>query len=178
MRQTSLALALSVVFVTSIQAETLPEFVGETIVVTATRMPLADVDAPFASEVHTRSMIAGSGAASLVDYLAQHTSVQVMPSYGNTFTPRIDMRGYGIGDGYQNIVVSLDGRRLNNIDQVPQLVGAIPLADIERIEITKGSGSVCSVMALLQARFRFTPARIKAFHSSRPPAAMVRWPER
>jgi iron complex outermembrane receptor protein len=142
MRQTSLALALSVVFVTSIQAETLPEFVGETIVVTATRMPLADVDAPFASEVHTRSMIAGSGAASLVDYLAQHTSVQVMPSYGNTFTPRIDMRGYGIGDGYQNIVVSLDGRRLNNIDQVPQLVGAIPLADIERIEITKGSGSV------------------------------------
>lgn len=142
MRQTQLALALGVAFVTFAQAETLPEFVGETIVVTPTRVPLADVDAPFASEVHTRSMIAESGAASLYDYLAQHTSVQVLPSYGNTFTPRIDMRGYGIGDGYQNIVVSLDGRRLNNIDGVPQLIGAIPLADIERIEITKGSGSV------------------------------------
>ena len=142
MRQTPLALALGVAFVTFAHAETLPEFIGETIVVTPTRVQLADVDAPFASEVHTRSMIAGSGAASLVDYLAQHTSVQVLPSYGNKFTPRIDMRGYGIGDGYQNIVVSLDGRRLNNIDGVPQLLGAIPLADIERIEITKGSGSV------------------------------------
>ena len=142
MRQTYPALALGVVFIASAHAETLPEFVGETIVVTPTRVPLADTRAPFASEVHTRSMIAGSGAASLVDYLAQHSSVQVLPSYGNKFTPRIDMRGYGIGDGYQNIVVSLDGRRLNNIDGVPQLIGAIPLADIERIEITKGSGSV------------------------------------
>lgn len=142
MRQTRLALALGVAFIASAQAESLPEFVGDTVVVTPTRVPLADVDAPFASEVHTRSMIAASAAASLVDYLAQHTSVQVLPSYGNKFTPRIDMRGYGIGDGYQNIVVSLDGRRLNNIDGVPQLLGAIPLANIERIEITKGSGSV------------------------------------
>ena len=142
MRQTPLALALGVAFVTFAHAETLPEFVGETIIVTPTRVPLADVDAPFASEVHTRSMIEQSGAASLYDYLAQHTSVQVLPSYGNKFTPKIDMRGYGIGDGYQNIVVSLDGRRLNNIDGVPQLIGAIPLADIDRIEITKGSGSV------------------------------------
>jgi iron complex outermembrane receptor protein len=142
MRQIPLALALGAVFTSSACAETLPEFVGETIVVTPTRVPLADVDAPFASEVHTRSMIAQSGAASLYDYLAQFTSVQVLPSYGNKFTPRIDMRGYGIGDGYQNIVVSLDGRRLNNIDMSSQLIGAIPLADIERIEITKGSGSV------------------------------------
>jgi iron complex outermembrane receptor protein len=142
MRQTTLALALGAAFISAAQAEILPEYVGETIVVTPTRVPLADVDAPFASEVHTRSRIAESGAASLVDYLAQHTSVQVLSSYGNTFTPRIDMRGYGIGDGYQNIVVSLDGRRLNNIDGAPQLLGAIPLADIERIEITKGSGSV------------------------------------
>jgi iron complex outermembrane receptor protein len=142
MRQTSLAFAIGVVFASSATAEILPEFVGETIVVTPTRVRLADVEAPFASEVHTRSMIAQSGATSLYDYFAQHTSVQVLPSYGNKFTPRIDMRGYGIGDGYQNIVVSLDGRRLNNIDGVPQIIGAIPLADIERIEITKGSGSV------------------------------------
>jgi iron complex outermembrane receptor protein len=142
MRQTTLALALGAVFTSAAHAETLPEFVGETIIVTPTRVPIADVDAPFASEVHTHSMIVESGAASLYDYLAQHTSVQVLPSYGNRFTPRIDMRGYGIGDGYQNIVVSLDGRRLNNIDGVPQLIGAIPMADIDRIEITKGSGSV------------------------------------
>ncbi|MFN3751214.1 MAG: TonB-dependent receptor [Thiobacillus sp.] len=142
MRQTPLALALGVVFSSFAHAEPVPEAVGETVIVTATRTPQVDVDAPFASEVHTRNMIEQSGATTLYDYLAQHTSLQVLPSYGNKASPRIDMRGYGIGDGYQNIVVSLDGRRLNNIDMSPQLLGAIPLGDIERIEITKGSGSV------------------------------------
>ncbi len=112
------------------------------IVVTATRTPTPDVMAPYASEVHSQGMIERSGAVTLYDYLSQHTSVRVLPSYGNKFTPKIDMRGYGISDGYQNIVITLDGRRLNNIDMSAQLLGAIPLVDIERIEITKGSGSV------------------------------------
>lgn len=142
MRQTPLALVLGVVFIASAHAETLPEFIGETIIVTPTRVPLADTAAPFASEVHSRRMIEQSGATTLYDYLAQHTSLLVLPSYGNKASPKIDMRGFGIGDGYQNIVVSLDGRRLNNIDMSAQLLGAIPLGDIERIEITKGSGSV------------------------------------
>ncbi|OYZ30073.1 MAG: TonB-dependent receptor, partial [Hydrogenophilales bacterium 17-64-65] len=120
MRQTTLTLALGVVFSSFAYAESLPEFVGETIVVTPTRTPLADVDAPFASEVHTRHMIEQSGATTLYDYLAQHTSLLVLPSYGNKASPKIDMRGFGIGDGYQNIVVSLDGRRLNNIDMSSQ----------------------------------------------------------
>ncbi|MHB1051808.1 MAG: TonB-dependent receptor [Thiobacillus sp.] len=142
MRQITLTLALGVFFSSFAYAESVPEAVGETVIVTATRTPLADVDAPFASEVHTRHMIEQSGATTLYDYLAQHTSLLVLPSYGNKASPKIDMRGYGMGDGYQNIVVSLDGRRLNNIDMSSQLLGAIPLGDIERIEITKGSGSV------------------------------------
>ena len=133
---------LSLFFAHPVSAEDIPLYLGQEIVVTATRTPYPDVDAPYASEVHTQRMIEQSGAQSLYDYLSKHTSVTVMPSYGNAYTPKLDMRGYGIGDGYQNIVVSLDGRRLNNIDMVPQLIGAIPLADIDRIEITKGSGSV------------------------------------
>lgn len=120
----------------------IPLYQGDEILVTATRVTTPDTNAPYASEIHTRGMIEHSGAQSLYDYLAWHTSVNVLPSYGNTYAPKMDMRGYGIGDGYQNIVVSLDGLRLNNIDMAPQLIGAIPLADIERIEITKGSGSV------------------------------------
>lgn len=117
-------------------------FQVDEIVVTATRIPTPDVLAPFASEVHTRAMIDDSGASTLYDYLSHHTSLQVSPSYGNRFAPRLDMRGYGIGDGYQNIVVTVDGRRLNNIDMTAPLLGAIALDDVERIEITKGSGSV------------------------------------
>ena len=114
----------------------------ETIKVTATRIAYAEVDATYASEVHTRTMIDRSGAQTLFDYLAQHSSVNVAPNFGNRFTPMLDMRGYGSENGYQNIAVSLDGQRLNNIDMVPQLLGAIPLSAIDRIEITKGSGSV------------------------------------
>lgn len=112
------------------------------IVVTATRIPTPDIVAPYASEVHTQTMIEQSGASTLYDYLARQTSLVVMPSSGNRSAPLIDMRGYGSESGYQNIVVTVDGRRLNNIDLVPQLLGGIPLADVERIEITKGSGSV------------------------------------
>jgi len=112
------------------------------IIISAARIATPDVAATYASEVHSRADIENSGAQTLYDYLANHTSVAVMPSYGNRFTPKIDMRGYGIGDGYQNIVVSVDGQRLNNIDMNPQMIGGIALSDIERIEITKGSGSV------------------------------------
>jgi iron complex outermembrane receptor protein len=115
---------------------------GETIIVSATRIDTADVAATYASEVHRRKDIERSGATTLVDYLARQTSVQLTPYFGNRFTPSVNMRGYGSSDGHQNVVISLDGRRLNNIDSVPQLLGAIPLADIDRIEIAKGSGSV------------------------------------
>ena len=118
------------------------EHVFAPVIVSATRIDMPDVDATYASEVYTRKDIERSGATTLVDYLARQTSIQVAPSYGNRFTPSINMRGYGLTDGHQNVVISVDGRRLNNIDMVPQLLGSIALADIDRIEITKGSGSV------------------------------------
>jgi iron complex outermembrane receptor protein len=114
----------------------------EPVLVTATRSEFRDTEAPYASEVHGRRDIERSAAVSLYDYLDRHSSLNVTPGFGNPFVQKIDMRGYGIGDGHQNIVVTLNGRRLNNIDMVPQLLSAIPLASIERIEITKGSGSV------------------------------------
>ncbi|MDO9225116.1 MAG: TonB-dependent receptor [Pseudomonadota bacterium] len=140
MQRTTLAAVIAGLFTLPVQAAEIPTL--DEIVVSATRIPTPDVLAPYTSEVHTRRAIEQSGAATLYDYLAQHSSVQVLPSYGNKFAPKLDMRGYGIGDGYQNIAVTMDGRRMNNIDMVGQLIGSIPLADIERIEITKGSGSV------------------------------------
>lgn len=114
----------------------------DTLVVTASRSELLDTEAPFATEIHTWQDIQRSGATTLYDYLDRHTSVIAMPSFGNPFTQKLDMRGFGIGDGHQNIVVTFDGRRMNNVDMVPQFLGSVPLSSIERIEIIKGSGSV------------------------------------
>lgn len=111
------------------------------VVVTATRTAFKDTEAPYASEVYTAEDIQKSGATSIYDFLNRQTSIVALPSSGNPFQQKLDMRGFGIGDGHQNIVVTVDGRRLNNIDTAPQLLSSIPLESIERIEITKGSGA-------------------------------------
>lgn len=98
--------------------------------------------ATYATEIYTKQDIENFKSKDLMDFLNTQTSLTLAPSYGNTFSPRIDLRGYGIGDGYQNLVVSVNGRRLNNIDMNPQLLSSIPLESIEKIEIIKGSGSV------------------------------------
>lgn len=113
-----------------------------TSVVTGNRLAQQDFVAPYASEIHNHAEIKNSGAISIYDYLGRFSSVNVTPDSGNQFQQKLDMRGYGIGDGHQNIVVTLNGRRLNNIDMYPQFLGNIPLTSIERIEIIKGSGAV------------------------------------
>ena len=97
---------------------------------------------PYSVEIHSAKEIALAGSASLMDYLAQHTSLNIVPSYGDKSKPLIDMRGYGVESGYQNVVISVDGQRLNNIDMSSQLIGSIDISSIERIEIAKGTGSV------------------------------------
>lgn len=114
----------------------------EPIIVTASKVETEDTAATYASEVYGSDDIASSGADSLYDFLNQNTSIAIMPSYGNPYSQLIDVRGYGIGDGYQNVVITVDGRRMNNVDMVPQLLSSISLNNIGRIEITKGSGSV------------------------------------
>ena len=93
-------------------------------------------------EIYTNQDIEQSGSFSTFDFLSQHTSINIQSQFGNKTSPLIDMRGYGIQTGFQNIVVNVNGERLNRIDLVPQMIGNIPLKSIERIEILRGSGSV------------------------------------
>lgn len=93
-------------------------------------------------EIYDDKDIAESKATNLYEFLNAKTSVITMPSFGNTFAQKIDLRGFGIGDGYQNVVININGKRLNNIDMTPQLLGSIPLSSIKRVEILKSSGVV------------------------------------
>jgi iron complex outermembrane receptor protein len=112
------------------------------VTVKANRLERKETEATYAAEIHTAQQIEDSGAATLYDYLAQQTSLNVLSSYGSKATPSINLRGFGGENGAQNVVITLDGQRLNNIDGQPQLLSAIPLSNIDRIEISKGSGSV------------------------------------
>ncbi|MFK5880977.1 MAG: TonB-dependent receptor [Sulfurospirillum sp.] len=112
------------------------------IVVISKKIKVDEARAPFASEVYTQVRIKKSHAKNLYEFLNTQTSITTLPGFGNKFSQKIDFRGYGSGNGYENIVITLDGRRLNNIDMMPQLLSSIPIDSVKRIEIIKGSGSV------------------------------------
>ena len=101
-----------------------------------------DTSAPFASEVYTEDDIKNSKSNNIYDFLTQNTSLSLAPSSGNRFSQKISARGYGLTIGSHNLVVTLNGRRLNSISTDGPAINTININDVERIEITKGSGSV------------------------------------
>lgn len=112
--------------------------------ITSTAIKTDELKSTDAVEVYTADDIQKAHAQNLYEFLNQQTSVSTMPSYGNPFSQKLDMRGYGMGDGYQNIVVTLNGRKINNIDMVAPLLSAISPDSIKKIEIIKSSGIVVS----------------------------------
>lgn len=114
----------------------------EPLTVMSTMISSSELNAPEPVEIYTQKDIEKAHVQTVYEFLTQQTSVMAMPSFGNTVTQRLDMRGYGVSNGYENIVVSVNGRRMNNIDGVPQLLSSIPPGSVERIEIIKSSGIV------------------------------------
>ncbi len=110
--------------------------------ITSTAIKTDELQSTDAVEIYTAKDIEKAHVQNIYEFLNQQTSVITMPSYGNPFSQKIDMRGFGIGDGYENIVIKVNGRRLNNIDGVPQLLASISPDAIERIEIIKAGGVV------------------------------------
>ena len=110
------------------------------VIVTATRFPENQLEAPIGMTVITAKQIAESTAKSLPELLAREAGIVTRD---NTGSPdwQIDMRGFGI-TGDQNTLVLLDGQRLNENELVSVRWSAIPIESIERIEIMRGSGSV------------------------------------
>ena len=130
---------LSVVSSYTLFAETLET---KKIIVPGDQYIAEEIASASSKEIYTAKDISRSGSSSLFNFLSQHTSINILPSYGNKSAPLIDIRGYGIESGYQNVVVTVDGERINNIDMSAQIIGSIPLSSIANIEIIRGSGSI------------------------------------
>ena len=112
------------------------------ITVTANSTITDELLSPKAVTIYSKNDITRSGANSLLDFFKYNTEIQADPSYGNVLNPQLSMRGFGNGDGYQNINVIVDGVSLNQIDMVPQQLGSVPINSIEKIEVVKSSGTV------------------------------------
>ncbi|MDX1296380.1 MAG: TonB-dependent receptor, partial [Sulfurimonadaceae bacterium] len=114
----------------------------DTIDVEAPKLKTKELTSTAAVEVYTADEIKASKSKDLGEYLNAYTSAVVQSGFGNNFSPKIELRGFGLDNGNQNVVVVVDGRRLNNIDSASQFLSAIPIESISKIEILKGTGSV------------------------------------
>ena len=113
----------------------------EPVVVTATRDVQEIRKIPANVTVITKEEIARSHAQSVIDVLRDEVGLVVRDYYGTGKTASVDIRGFG-ETGVLNTLVLVDGRRVNAIDLSGVDWTQIPLDQVERIEIVRGSGSV------------------------------------
>jgi iron complex outermembrane receptor protein len=110
----------------------------EEIVVTATRDLQEIGKIPANVTVITQEE---SNAQTVIDVLKSEVGVVVRDLLGTGKNAQVDIRGFG-ETGPLNTLVLVDGRRVNEIDLSGVDWTQIPLDQVERIEIVRGSGSV------------------------------------
>lgn len=102
-----------------------------------------NLNLPTASSVAVidRAIMEDSGALSLIDLLRSQAGLQIRDTMGDGNRASISLRGFGENAG-NNTLVLVDGRRLNQPTLVTPDLNSVPLANIERIEIIRGAGTV------------------------------------
>ncbi|MCP3175749.1 TonB-dependent receptor [Desulfuromonas sp. KJ2020] len=113
----------------------------EAVVVTATRTEQAIKTVPANVTVIDQEAIANSNAQNVVELLRSQEGIVVRDLLGNGKTANVDLRGFGETSA-ANTLVLVDGRRVNAIDLSGTDWLQIPLNQIERIEIIRGTGGV------------------------------------
>jgi iron complex outermembrane recepter protein len=116
----------------------------EKVRVSATRLADTPQEAsrvPAHVSVYTREAIQASGALTLQDFLMMHSDFVVFDEVGNGVEATADLRGFNTGSLATSALVTVDGVRVNEPDTGYVNFELIPLSDVERIEVVRGSAS-------------------------------------
>jgi iron complex outermembrane receptor protein len=124
-----------------VMAETQEDITLEPVVVTATRIEQSIESVPANVTVIDQEDIRNSTAKTVVDLLRSAEGIVVRDLLGNGKTSQVDLRGFGEAGPYTTLVL-VDGRRVNEIDLSGVDWTQIPLGQIERVEIVRGTGTV------------------------------------
>ncbi|ERE06487.1 TonB-dependent receptor domain-containing protein [Pseudogulbenkiania ferrooxidans] len=118
-------------------ADGVPQFAGDPVIVTASRIaqPLSKTLAD--ATVITRDEIEESGAQTLQQVLSRQAAVTIASNGGPGTTSSIFMRG----TNSNHTVVLVDGMRISSATSGTTAIQNIPLEQIERIEILRGPAS-------------------------------------
>ncbi len=111
------------------------------VVVTGTRSEKEVKKIPANVTVITEKEIEESNAKVISDLLRAEQGIVVRDLLGHGKASQVDLRGFGESGPY-NTLVMVDGRRVNSIDLSGTDWTQIPLDQVQRIEIVRGTGSV------------------------------------
>ncbi len=115
--------------------------VMQEVVVTGTRFEERIERIPTNITVIDKQDIQNSNARTVPDLLRFEEGIVVRDLLGTGKTAQVDLRGFGESAPY-NVLVLVDGRRVNEIDLSGTDWTQIPIEHIERVEIVRGTGSV------------------------------------
>ncbi|MEO8627356.1 MAG: TonB-dependent receptor [Betaproteobacteria bacterium] len=135
-----MAVALACAAVTC-RANAEPIAAGDEVVITAPSASGTVRTTPHGVSVISEADIARSTATSVPELLSRAANLNLQSFTGNAKKAVIDMRGMGATAG-SNVLVLVDGERLNETDSSGADLSTIPMSQIERVEIIRGGGSV------------------------------------
>ncbi|QJD98818.1 TonB-dependent receptor [Massilia forsythiae] len=139
-----LALACAIAVSTLISAACAPAAAQEapsTIVVTGARFPSADGLQPIGATVISQDDIRRAGVNDVNSAIRKIGGVFGRQSLDSSPDFALDLRGFGTNSA-QNLVIMVDGVRLNENELANSVLSTIPIDTVERIEITRGGSSV------------------------------------
>jgi len=128
------AFALSAIATHAVAQATIPE-----IVITGPRFPAQAT--PIGATVVTAEQIRSAGATDVNQAIRKIGGVFGRQSLDGSPDFGLDLRGFGTNSA-QNVVVLVDGVRLNENELANTVLSSIPVDTVERIEITRGGSSV------------------------------------
>jgi outer membrane receptor protein involved in Fe transport len=96
---------------------------------------------PHGVSVITAQDIARSSSITLGELLGQEANLNLQSFSGSDRRSTVDMRGMG-ATATSNVLILVDGVRLNETDLSGADLSTVPLSQIERIEVVRGGGAV------------------------------------
>ncbi|GAA4356459.1 TonB-dependent receptor [Kangiella marina] len=109
-----------------------------TVVITASRFKEESVRLPTNITIISKEDIERSNATQVVQLLKRVAGIQISSVSGKT---TVSMRGISAEQASNNVLIQVDGRRLNYTDIAAPDLESVLVSDIERIEIIQGAAS-------------------------------------
>jgi iron complex outermembrane receptor protein len=136
-----LALACAFALTSFLPAFAAAQDTPSTIVITGSRFPSVESLEPIGATVITQDDIRRAGVNDVNAAIRKIGGVFGRQSLDSSPDFTLDLRGFGTNSA-QNMVIMVDGVRLNENELANSVLSTIPIDTVERIEITRGGGSV------------------------------------